>query len=40
MLVGPKKSQNYRVHERVKLIVVYFIAIDEYSARSELTYLV
>lgn len=33
-------SQNYRVHERLKLIVEYFINIDEYSARSELTYLV
>ncbi|SIT58910.1 hypothetical protein BQ8794_60219 [Mesorhizobium prunaredense] len=28
------------MHERLKLIVEYFIAIDEYSARSELTYLV
>ncbi|SJM32143.1 hypothetical protein BQ8482_250028 [Mesorhizobium delmotii] len=35
-----KISQSYRVHERLKLIVEYFIAIDEYSARSELTYLV
>lgn len=35
-----KISQNYRVHERLKLIVEYFINIDEYRARTELTYLV